>query len=210
MDSTDKKTLDKENRKQKILEAALALFHNTHDVKKVSIEAIARKAQVSPTTVYNNFGTRENLVYEVIKVLFRDNIERNRSLIYSNMPFPQKIASVINGKIDLTSRLHSEIIDKMISQDESVAPLFDEIFKTEILPLWGKILDDGKKEGYIDESLESEALIIYLDVLTSGFRVKKEFLAGFNDKIELIKQLTHIMFHGFLKKDIDLFNEGGK
>ncbi len=97
----------------------------------------------------------------------------------------------------------------MISQDESVAPLFDEIFKTEIMPLWEKILEDGKKEGYIDESLNSEALIIYLDVLTAGFRSKKEILTGYKDKIDLIKQLTHIMFHGFLKKDIDLFNEGG-
>jgi AcrR family transcriptional regulator len=201
--------IDNRDKKQRIIDAALRLFQQTHNVKKVSIEAIAKQAKVSPTTIYNNFGTRENLVYEVIKVLFRENIERNRNFIYSDSPFPQKITSIINGKIDLTSRLHSEIIDKMISQDESVAPLFDEIFKTEIMPLWEKILEDGKKEGYIDESLNSEALIIYLDVLTAGFRAKKEILTGYKDKIDLIKQLTHIMFHGFLKKDIDLFNEGG-
>ena len=73
-----------------------------------------------------------------------------------------------------------------------------------------KILEDGKKEGYIDESLKNESLIVYLEVLTAGFRAKKEILTGISDKIDLIKQLTHIMFYGFLKKEIDLFNNGGK
>jgi AcrR family transcriptional regulator len=204
------KSNEGQDKKQKILDAALALFHNTHNVKKVSIEAIAKEAKVSPTTIYNNFGTRENLVYEVIKVLFKENIERNRNFIYSDSPFEQKITSIMSGKLDLTSRLHEEIIEKMINQDDTVAPLFEEMFKNEILPLWDKIIEDGKKEGYIDRSLKNESLIVYLDVLTAGFRSKKEILTGINDKIDLIKQLTHIMFYGFLKKEIDLFNNGGK
>ena len=198
------------DKKQQILDAALALFQNTHNVKKVSIEAIAKQAKVSPTTVYNNFGTRENLVYEVSKALFREIIERNRNFIFSDTPFQQKIAGVINGKLDLTSQLNSEIIDKMISQDESIAPIFDDIYRKEVLPLWEKILEDGKREGYIDESLDNETVILYMDVLIAGFRAKKEILNGISDKIDLIKQLTHIMFHGFLKKEIDLFNNGGK
>jgi len=67
------KTIAKKDKKQQILDAALMLFSGTHDVKKVSIEAIAKQARVSPTTIYNNFGTREKLVYEVIKLLFDDN-----------------------------------------------------------------------------------------------------------------------------------------
>jgi AcrR family transcriptional regulator len=202
--------IDKLSKQQKIVDAALSLFRQTHDVKKVSLEAIARQANVSPTTIYNNFGTREKLIYEVIKVLMKENIERNHSLIYSDIPFPQKMMGIISGKMDMTASLNSEIIDKIISQDESIAPLINKVFESEIRPLWTRILADGKKEGYIDASLDDEALLIYLDVLKAGFSVKQNILKDFADKIALIKQLTNIMFYGFLKKDINLFNKGGE
>jgi AcrR family transcriptional regulator len=57
-------------------------------VKRVSLEAIAREAHVSPTTIYNYFGTRENLLYEVIKILVQENMESSRKLIRSNISFP--------------------------------------------------------------------------------------------------------------------------
>ncbi|MDD4924218.1 MAG: TetR/AcrR family transcriptional regulator [Dehalococcoidales bacterium] len=204
------KYIDNKDKKQRILNAALTLFSNTHDVKKVSIEAIAKQANVSPTTIYNNFGTREKLVYEVIKLLFEDNIERNRVLFYSDVPFPQKIMGVISGKMDMTSSLNSEILDKIISQDESISPYIDEVYINEIRPLWLKMLDDGKKEGYIDESLNNEALLIYLDTIKAGTFANKEIWKNYLDKIELMQQITRIMFYGFLKKEIDLFNKGGK
>ncbi len=202
--------IDNKDNKQRILNAALTLFSNTHDVNKVSIEAIAKQAKVSPTTIYNNFGTREKLVYEVIKLLFQDNIERNRTLLYSDVPFPQKVMGIISGKMDMTSSLNSEILDKIISQDESITPYIDEVYVNEIRPLWFKMLEDGKKEGYIDESLNNEALLLYLDTIKAGTSANKEIWKNYLDKIELMQQITHIMFYGFLKKEIDLFQKGGK
>ena len=204
------KTIAKKDKKQQILDAALMLFSGTHDIKKVSIEAIAKQAKVSPTTVYNIFGTRENLVYEVIKMLFTDIIERNRKLFYSDIPFPQKVIGVISGKMDMTSNLNSEILDKIISQDDSIAPYIDEVYINEIRPLWIKMLEDGKKEGYIDKSLNNEALLLYLDTIKAGTTANKEIWKNYLDKIELMQQITRIMFYGFLKKEIDLFNKGGK
>jgi AcrR family transcriptional regulator len=67
----------KPTKRQKIISSAVSLFRSTHDVKKVSLEIIAEEARVSPTTIYNYFGNRETLVYEVIKELVRANLERN-------------------------------------------------------------------------------------------------------------------------------------
>ena len=204
------KSNDSQDKKQKILDAALALFNNTHNVKKVSIEAIAKQAKVSPTTVYNNFGTRENLVYEIIGLLFDDIIRQNRELLYSDVPFQQKLMGVISGKMNMLSTLNSEILEKIISQDESIAPYIDEVYVNEIRPLWLRMLDDGKKEGYIDEKLDNEALLVYLDTMKAGISVNREQWKNYQDKIVLMQQLTQIMFYGFLKKEIDLFNNGGK
>jgi AcrR family transcriptional regulator len=205
-----KSVIEITDKNQKIINAAVSLFQRTHDVKKVSLEAIARQAKVSPTTIYNNFSNRENLLCEVIKVLTRENIDSNRKLVHSDIPFPQKITGIISGKLDLASKTNTEIIDKLISQDETIAPFIDEIYKNEIRPLWLDILADGKKQSYIDVSLDDEALLTYLDALKVGFKAKQDVLQNFTNKMDLIEQLTRIMFYGFLKKDIDLFNKEGK
>jgi AcrR family transcriptional regulator len=204
------KNNDNKDKKQRILDAALMLFKQTHDVKKVSIETIAKQAKVSPTTIYNNFGTRENLIYESIKELMKDNIERNRNIINSDIPFPNKIAGVMSSKMDLTANLNSEILEKIIRQDESISPLIGNVYENEIRPLWIKMMSDGKKEGYIDESLNEKVLLIYLDTIKAGLSINKDLWNDFTNKIEIMKQMTSIMFYGFLKKKIDLFNNGGK
>lgn len=202
--------IDKPNltdKRQKIVDAAVSLFRRTHNVKRVSLETIAREAGVSPTTIYNNFGTREALLYEVIKVLTEENLERNRKLVRSAIPFPQKLTGIIGGKMDMASTLNGEVINKLLSQDEKIALFVDRLYEKEIKPLWHEILSQGKQEGYIDESLDEEALSIFLDVLIAGFRAKPDVLQNYNNNMGLIEQLTRIMFYGFLKKDIKLFKK---
>lgn len=175
----------------------------------MSLDAIAREAHVSPTTIYNYFGTRKTLVYEVIKELVNANLERNRALIRSELPFPQKLIGIISGKLDIAEKMNSEIIEKLVSQDKKIAPFIDRIFEREIKPLWKDMMADGRKQGYIDPALDYETLLVYLDVLLAGFRTRPELFQGFKQNVGFVKQLTHLMFYGFLKKDIDLFQKEG-
>jgi AcrR family transcriptional regulator len=198
------KRLDKRN---KILIAAKSLFNRTHDVRRVSLEAIAAEAHVSPTTIYNYFGNRETLVYEVIKELVRASLEHNRALIRSDLPFSQKLIGIISGKLDMAEKVNNEIIEKLVSQDKKIAPFIDRIFEKEIKPLWKEMVADGKKQGYIDPALDDETLLVYLDVLQSGFRARPELFQGFKENMGFIEQLTRLMFYGFLKKEVDLFRK---
>ena len=197
------------DKRNKIIDAAISLFSRTHDFRRVSLEAIAREARVSPTTIYNNFGNRETLIYEVIKNLVRANLERNRALIRSDLPFPQKIIGIISGKLDMAEGVSNEIIAKLISQDNTIVRFIDEIYQQEIKPLWKEMVADGKQQGYIDPALESEVLLVYLDVMKAGFSAKPELLQGYKENLGFIEQLTRLMYYGFLKKEIDLFPKRG-
>lgn len=190
---------------KRIISAAVTLFGRTHDFRRVSLEVIAEKAHVSPTTIYNNFGTREKLVNEIIKSLMHSNMERNRALIHSNLPFPQKLMGIISGKLDMAGEVSNEIIQKLVSQDETIAPFVDKLYEEQIKPLWKEMVVEGKKEGYIDPDLDVEALLMYLDVIQAGFKARPELLKGLRENASLIEQLTRLMYFGFLKKEIDLF-----
>lgn len=205
-----KTTAENTAKRQKILTAAVDLFRRAHDVRRVSLEAIAEEARVSPTTIYNYFGNRETLVFEVVKELARANIERNRALVRSELPFSQKLIGIISDKLDMTEKVSSEIIEKLISQEKKTTSLIDVIYEKEIKPLWKEMVADGKKQGYIDPTLDDEALLVFLDVLQVGFRARTELLQGFKENVGFLEQLTRLIFYGFLKKDIDLFRKEEK
>lgn len=197
----------KADKRSKILAAALSLFQRTHDVKRVSLEAIAQEAGVSPTTIYNQFGTREALVAEVAKSLLHEILEMGRSFIKSDLPFPRKLTEIIAGKIDITSQVHGEILTKLVSQDKTIAPFIDRLYQQEIKPLWREMLADGKRQGYIDPALDDEALFAYFDIIRTGYSARSELLENLSQNMGLLEQLTRIMCYGFLKKEIDLFNK---
>jgi AcrR family transcriptional regulator len=202
MNKTDKRTT--------IIAAALRLFSNTHNVNKVSLEAIAAEAHVSPTTIYNIFKDRDTLVYEVVKALAKANIERNRALVQADLPFPQKIMGIFSGKLELTAKVDQEIIDKMLSQDKKAKTFIDELYEQEIKPLWVQIIADGKKQGYIDPSIDETAFFLYLDIIKAGIKDKMDIFSNFKDNMGLIEQITKMVFYGFIKKDIDLFGKEKK
>jgi AcrR family transcriptional regulator len=199
------KIINKPEKREQIITAALALFGRTHNVKKVSLEDIAREARVSPTTIYNIFGTRDKLVFEVIKVITLKNLNKNKQLVQSSIPFPQKLAAIVSGKQDLIEKLDSEIIGKIISQDASMRPFVDEIYAKEIKPLWLKIMTDGKQEGFIDDSVDLDSLMVYLDIIKAGLSARTDLMKEFASNPGLTLNTTRLMFYGFMKKDIRLF-----
>ncbi len=194
-------------KRERILAAALSLFQRTHDVKRVSLEAIAREAGVSPTTIYNQFGTREALVTEVAKALLGEILKMGRSFIKSDLPFPRKLTEIIAGKLDITSQVYGEILTKMVSQDKTMTAFVAEAYHTETQPLWREMLADGKRQGYIDPALDDEALLAYFDIIRTGYSARSELLENLSQNMGLLEQLTRIMCYGFLKKEIDLFKK---
>jgi AcrR family transcriptional regulator len=194
-------------KRQKIIEATVALFRHTHDIKKVSVNDIAIKAKVSPTTIYNNFGNREALVIEAAKSLLRGIVDRSRAMLRSNMTFSEKLNGMISGKIALLSEADNEVVAKLISQDKDIAPYIDEVFRSEAKDLWREILDEGKHQGYIDTNVDTEAFYVYMDIIKAGFATRPDIFQNWKKNMTMIEKLTYLIFYGFLKKDVDLFGK---
>jgi AcrR family transcriptional regulator len=198
----------KADKRSQIIISTMELFRRTHNIKKVSLETIAEIAGVSPTTIYNLFGTRENLIFEVVKTISLQTLEKNRALINSQLPFPQKLAAIIGGKQDLLHQYDSDLIEKIINQDPKIRPFIDEIYEKEIKPLWRQVVNEGKAQGFIDEQIDVRILLIYLDIFKAGLTTRQDLMAGMLKNPTAIMELSKLMFFGFLKKDLNIFKEG--
>ena len=80
----------KEQSKEDIRRAAEELF-SKFGADKVSVNDIARKAGVSQATIYNNFGSKDELVHDYRKSIVNSGCQ----------PFPRDIGleKVVGGKI---------------------------------------------------------------------------------------------------------------
>ncbi|XUW99979.1 MAG: TetR/AcrR family transcriptional regulator [Dehalogenimonas sp.] len=192
-------------KRQVIIDTTVELFRKTHDVRKVSVEDIATAARVSPTTIYNQFGNREALVLAAAKTVITRIGRMAEGFIKSDLPFDQKIVSIVSGKISIASAASDEVIAKVLSQDPDIAPFIEEMFRSVAWPMWLDFLAEGKAQGFIDESLDTEVFLEYLDILRAGFAARKGLIRDWMQNIENIKQMTRLTFYGFMKKEIDLF-----
>ena len=198
----------KPDKKEIIIRAATELFQKSHRLGKVSVEEIAAHARVSPTTIYNQFGTRDRLVEEVARRLVLAIIDRSREFLHSPLPFARKLQAMISGKIALTSKADDEIIDKMVSQDPNMARFIEDVYRKELVPIWHDFFADGKAQGYIAPDLDEEVFVVYLDILRAGFTSRADMLKEWRSNLPLLEKMTRLVFYGFLRKEIDLF--GGK
>ena len=76
----------KERSRESIRRAALELFSG-YGFDKVSLSDIARRARVSQVTIYNHFGSKEQLVQEVIRTALTELIDSVRQIIRGDRPF---------------------------------------------------------------------------------------------------------------------------
>ncbi|ADJ26585.1 transcriptional regulator, TetR family [Dehalogenimonas lykanthroporepellens BL-DC-9] len=205
-----RKNIERPDRRQKIIDAAVSLFHRTHDVRKVTVEDIAGAAGVSPTTVYNQFGNRDALVFEAARSLIRDILANARNFMLSDLPFPAKLTGMIYGKLELTANVNSEIITRLMTQDAKIAPFLEEIYGNEVNQLWLEMLEEGKRQDYIERSLSPDAFLAYMDAMRIGFSAKGDLFKDWQNRMDLIEELSRLFFYGFLKKDVDLFGKKEK
>ena len=83
-----------EQKKNSIQWAALELFQ-AFGFKKVSMSEIASRAGVSPVTIYNHFGSKRELIRDVVKSLSQNTLEKFRAVIESETPFIEKLETII-------------------------------------------------------------------------------------------------------------------
>jgi AcrR family transcriptional regulator len=194
--------MKRNNKKELIISSAIKLWRATHNVQKVSLSDIATEAGVSQTTVYNNFGTREGLVEEVIKFLMRETLEKQWAIVRSNLPLPVKLQSIISNKTDTMRDIYSDVLAKL-ANDPSTRQYLEDMYQSEMKPIMHEIIEDGKRQGYIRSDMPEEAVMIYLDMLKDGGLANTAKLKRVMDNSELMMGLTRLVYYGLFQKEFD-------
>ena len=155
-----------EKKKQAIIQAALRLFKEK-GFKETSIKSIAEVAEVSPVSIYNYFGSKDNLVALCVNDLFEEITQQAEDILKSNLAF--------NTKLDQALDLCQEKMSQQISyyfQDKTVRdPAFSSLLTKAITAkkrdIYRTYINLGKEEGLIARDLSTELILNVMDALNN-------------------------------------------
>ncbi|TGE35562.1 TetR/AcrR family transcriptional regulator [Desulfosporosinus fructosivorans] len=188
----------KERKKENIRQAAFDLF-SVHGMQKVSIAEIAAKANVSPVSIYNYFGSKDELLRNMISVLLDKRLQEDTEVIESSLPFREKIELFISEKTKDLSELNPDFLKLLMSADPAIRQMAEDFTKNKFIPLMFKLIEKGKEEGYINHSISNQAILLYINMFREG-KHSDTFLHDVEHSKQYFKELVTLFFFGILGK----------
>jgi len=195
MNGFEKRTQQK---KRKILNTAFELFAE-HGVQKVSIQEIAKKAQVSQVTIYNYFGSKEQMLVEAIKDYYMTRLERFQKLVDNpDYNFKEKIETIIALKSEDILSLNVDFIQAFVSDIPELQSFLQEMMEKHSMPILIQLMDEGKQQGYIHQNISVDIMMFYLNMYYEAIQKRKDLLQTEESMQKFTDEILHLFFYGIM------------
>ena len=184
-----------EKKKQAIVQAALRLFKDK-GFKETSIKSIAEVAEVSPVSIYNYFGGKDNLVALCVNDLFEEVTQQAEDILNSDLDFKTKLdhAFALCQK-KMSQQISSYFQDKIV-EDSVFSTLLTKAITAKKRDIYRAYIELGKEEGAIAEDLSTDLILNVMDALNGmGNQL------AHSDNLETeVEQIHQIFLYGIFGK----------
>ena len=184
-----------EKKKQAIIQAALRLFKDK-GFKQTSIKSIAEAAEVSPVSIYNYFGSKDNLVTLCVNDLFEEITQQAEDILKSNLAFNTKLDHALDLCQEKMSQQISDYFQDKMVKDSVFSTLLTKAITAKKGDIYRAYIHLGKAEGLIAEDLSTELILNVMDALNGmGNQL------AHSDNLETeVEQIHQIFLYGILGK----------
>ena len=153
-----------EKKKQAIIQAALQLFKEK-GFKETSIKSIAEVAEVSPVSIYNYFGSKDNLVALCVNDLFEEITQQAEDILKSNLDFKTKLDHAFALCQEKMSQQISDYFQDKMVEDYVFSTLLTKAITAKKRDIYRAYIKLGKEEGLIAKDLSTELVLNVMDAL---------------------------------------------
>ena len=188
-----------ERNKERILRATLELFQ-VHGIKKTTTNDIARKARLSPATVYNHFGNKEDLVHAAVRYFLTNIAADFRNIMEGDLSFLRKMEQIILFKSDLLGQYQGEFMQTIISEDPEIRHIVDKVYLAEIRQMVTNFYEEGKNQGYVNPELSTETIMRYILIVRSGMAAESILSEDPEHNRKVMQELTPLFLYGTMGK----------
>lgn len=188
-------------KEEQIIEATRQLF-TTYGYKRVSMDEIAKQANVTKKTIYSYFKSKEDL----LKYFINDEIKKMKTIIENtenkDLPYFANVHNVIIRLIEYKNEsefLKSIIRESEIFENKIITQNLKEI-DYEIRKYISKRLQEAIDKKYIEvEDIEITAFLIYKMYIALMFEWSDTKI----DKQKIADNIIKILRSGLERKDVE-------
>ncbi len=173
---------------KRLLDVSRELFFR-HGVKRVTVEEICEKADVSKMTFYNYFSDKMQLAVLIRDELLDQGFSKYDEINRLDITYPEKIDLITQWRIDFFSNMTSEFIEEMLD-------IKDTINKMKILYL--ENIRDAQEKGQIKKEISPELIWLVTEKLNELVK-DGSWKSIFTDYTQFQKQLRTLYFYGLLE-----------
>ncbi len=213
MGISERRERERERRKNEIINAAEKVFFK-NGFENSSVEKIAEEAELSKATLYLYFKSKEELYYAVCQraegKLYKE-VDKAIAKVYGTF---DKIKAFLSAFVDFQEK-HPDHFDALFylqthpfTLDTNHELVIENKKRDQIyLNHWINLIDQGKKEGLIRDSLDPIKTVLLIWMQLSGFlKILSVWQCEFEEmlycsKSELLDEFYNILFNG-IRKDI--------
>jgi AcrR family transcriptional regulator len=180
-------------KQQQIVDTARELFFR-YGVKRVTVEEICQKAQVSKMTFYKYFANKTELAKHIILEMFREGWQKLDEVEALPIPFPEKLQKILDYKLDVTAQVSSDFIEEYLTM-----PFFEHE-RQKWLARVMQFLTDAQQRGDIRCEIRPEFILVMADKIkevNEDTRLKSLYPSS----IELTRELWNFFYYGIVTRN---------
>lgn len=194
-----------QQRKQKkmgqIYSVAFELFCK-YGFQKVSVNEIAQQAKVSPATIYNYFGTKEQLYADTLMNWMDKQLAECESILDSGLAFPEKTKEIMRLEVNNLKFFADEFPKAPSSELSGLMQMMENYSEQKVMPFFRKYVALGKQEGYIHKDQSEEMTMRYFTMFKNElgryWETANQERTPHSDSVD---QLMELFFYGLAGRE---------
>jgi len=165
------------------------------------MDEIASRADVSKVTIYKYFHNKEQLYREVINLYVDEVLAATEKVLLSDLDFTEKLKFTLVAKLNSPKVADGQALFDLLDKYGQPGDARQESLKKRIKKIMFKFYEEGKKAGYIEDSLSFETLYLYSEIFDAGIKAKSTDLKAILADPEAFDQLMHLYYFGVFRND---------
>jgi len=179
-----------------IITTAKDLFWK-HGFKRVSVEEICTKANVSKMTFYKYFSNKTELAIVIIKNMFDENMKKFNDMLLSDIPFEEKMKLQVRMKLEGTKDISEEFVKDVFGDADSDVHKYWVKRANDAIDTVINHYKEAQKKGWLRKDIKID-FILYMINKFFDFANDDLLISKYDTMQELIMEINKFFLYGIL------------
>lgn len=185
--------------KKEIIDSTAKDLFWKHGFKKVSIDEICKKSQVSRKTFYTYYGNKNTLVISILESMTNEMFDLFEKLIHDeSKTFSEQITEMMNMKYGLNKEFSMEFVADFYHPDSADILEFFKTVTLKSITMTKEFFEKAQQRGEMNPELNINFVMWYMQKQIELVQAP-EIQSMFDSAKDLTKQISELLIYGIMK-----------